>query len=200
MMRRGIPIFSWSAVLLLAVATAAVATPAPNGATIETRTFNDCPVSTITTVNNYPSSISITDVMNPLCVGFANLHSWTFSADGGSTPAVFNSNSNFRFAADFVISGAGEGEGWPAHLALVREVRRRPVHGQCHQRRDRLLRRDAPVLQLHRQSWHYVREGHHHPHGDELSRQRPDLREPGVHPVPLGLQRQHLRQPGPAVR
>jgi hypothetical protein len=110
-MRRGIPIFSWSAVLLLAVATAAVATPAPNGATIETRTFNDCPVSTITTVNNYPSSISITDVMNPLCVGFANLHSWTFSADGGSTPAVFNNNSNFRFAADFVISGAGEGEG-----------------------------------------------------------------------------------------
>jgi hypothetical protein len=87
------------------------ATPTPNGATIETRTFNDCPLSTVTTSNNYPASIQITDAMSPLCVGFANLHSWSFSADGGATAAVFNNNSDFRFGADFMIAGSGEGEG-----------------------------------------------------------------------------------------
>src|SRR5262245_38116323 len=90
---------------------AAFATPSVNGAVITTRTFNDCPISTVSTTNNYPTSVSITDVMDTLCVGFANLHSWSFSADGGSTAAVFNNNSNFHFGADFEIDGAGEGEG-----------------------------------------------------------------------------------------
>ena len=85
--------------------------PKINGATVETRTFNDCSLSTLTVTNNYPASISITDVMDPLCVGFANLHSFSFSSDGGATAAVFNNNSNFRFSGDFNIEGPGEGEG-----------------------------------------------------------------------------------------
>ena len=28
--------------------------------------------------DNYPASVSITDAMFPGCVGFANLHSWSF--------------------------------------------------------------------------------------------------------------------------
>jgi hypothetical protein len=111
MTRRRVPIFSWTVLLCLAAAATAHATPAANGAFIALRTFNDCPVSTVTTTNNYPASISITDAMDPLCVGFANLHSWSFSADGGATAAVFNNNSNFHFGADFMISGPGEGEG-----------------------------------------------------------------------------------------
>ncbi len=111
MKRIGITSLAWSAVLLFIVAGAAIATPLINGATIETRTFNDCGLSTLTTSNNYPASIEITDVMDPLCVGFANLHSFSFSADGGGTAAVFNNNSNFRFSADFKIDGPGEGEG-----------------------------------------------------------------------------------------
>lgn len=95
---------------LVSVRTAG-ATPSPNSATIETRTFNDCPLSKLTTNNNYPASIQITDVMDPACVGFANLHSWSFSEDGGVTAAVFNNNSNFHFGADFMIAGPGEGEG-----------------------------------------------------------------------------------------
>src|SRR5580765_1605322 len=102
---------SWSAVLLALLAGAALARPVVNGATIETRTFNDCPISTLSTSNNYPASIEITDAMDPQCVGFANLHSWSFSEDGGATAAVFNDNSNFHFGADVVISGAGQGEG-----------------------------------------------------------------------------------------
>lgn len=103
--------FLWSAILLVGLAGAARATPNPNGATLETRTFNDCPISTLSTTNNYPSSISITDVMDGGCVGFANLHSWSFSEDGGTTSAVFNNPANFRFGASIKISGTGGGEG-----------------------------------------------------------------------------------------
>jgi hypothetical protein len=100
-----------SASLLTVLAGAAFARPVVNGAIVTTRTFNDCPVSTVTTTNNFPASIEITDAMDTLCVGFANLHSWSFSEDAGATAAAFNNNSNFRFGADVSISGAGQGEG-----------------------------------------------------------------------------------------
>src|SRR5439155_3708748 len=100
-----------SVILLAILAGAARATPTINGASVETRTFNDCSLSTLTVSNNYPSSISITDVMDPACVGFANLHSFSFSADGGATAADFDNNSNMTYGADFKIEGAGEGEG-----------------------------------------------------------------------------------------
>lgn len=96
---------------MLAIAGAAFATPAPNSAAVATRIFNDCPLSTLTVVNNYPASISIEDAMHPACVGFANLHSWSFSEDGGATPSLFVNNSHFVACATFNISGAGEGEG-----------------------------------------------------------------------------------------
>jgi hypothetical protein len=99
-----------TALLLLSYETA-LATPTANGAFIALRTFNDCPISTVSSVNNYPASVSITDVMDTLCVGFANLHSWSFSSDGGTNAAVFNNNSNFHFAADFKLDGPGQGEG-----------------------------------------------------------------------------------------
>ena len=111
MKRIGITSLAWSAVLLLICAGAAGATPTVNGATIELRTFNDCPISTVTSTNNYPALIRITDTMDSACVGFANLHSFSLSADGGATSAVFNNNSNFHVGADINISGAGQGEG-----------------------------------------------------------------------------------------
>lgn len=100
-----------SALLSVVIAGAVSATPLVNGATIESRTFNDCPISILTTSNNYPASVEITDEMHPACVGFANLHCFSLSEDGGATAAVFDNNSNFRFAADFRIEGPGEGEG-----------------------------------------------------------------------------------------
>jgi len=87
------------------------ATPLPNGASIEARTFNDCGLSTLTVTNNFPASVEITDAMHPACLGFANLHSFSFSEDGGATAAAFANNSSFRFGADFTLSGPGEGEG-----------------------------------------------------------------------------------------
>ncbi len=85
-------------------------TPNPNAAFLKTRVFNDCPTSTLATVNNYPALISFDD-QNLDCFGFANLHVWRFSENGGTDAAIFNNNSQFRFSADFKIEGSGNGEG-----------------------------------------------------------------------------------------
>jgi hypothetical protein len=97
--------------LLIGAATFAFATPAPNSAHIETRIFNDCPTSTVGTTNLYPALVSISDTMNPACVGFANLHIWGFSENGGVDQSLFINNSHYQFSADVTIAGNGEGEG-----------------------------------------------------------------------------------------
>lgn len=96
------------AVLALA-APMALATPNANGVVFTTRVFDDCPFSTLTTTDLYPALVAIQDE-NLSCGGFANLHVWTLSEDGGLTEAVFNNDSWFRIAADLVISGTSEGE------------------------------------------------------------------------------------------
>jgi len=89
---------------------AAVATPSPNGAFVSTRTFNDCPTSTVATNNTYPMSVQISD-SNLSCSGYANLHSWSFSADAGTSAAVFANDDTFCFGADVKLEGSGIGEG-----------------------------------------------------------------------------------------
>lgn len=85
---------------------AALATgPNPNSAVLKTRVFNDCPSSILTTVNNYPALINITDSVLD-CGGFANLHIWNFSEDG-ATAAVFNNTSAFTMSAEVTIAGTG---------------------------------------------------------------------------------------------
>jgi hypothetical protein len=93
------------------LASAALATPVPNSAHLDTRVFNDCPLSTLTSTNAYPATVSFTDVMHPACVGFANLHVWSFSEDAGASSALFVNGSNFKMCATFTISGNGQGEG-----------------------------------------------------------------------------------------
>lgn len=109
---------------MAAAAHAVPSTPAPrpNAAIIKTRVFNDCPSSTVTTTNNYPSQITIEDD-NVDCFGFANLHVWTLSQDAGATEAVFDNPAHFRLSMDFKIEGTGNGEGgirvspWYSHDA-----------------------------------------------------------------------------------
>jgi hypothetical protein len=100
-------------------------TPSPNGAYLVLRVFNDCPSSTVVSTNHYPALVSITDADND-CFGFANLHGWNFSTDGGVTPALFENCSAFRYSADVTLSGTGGGEGglrispwWNAPLYAV---------------------------------------------------------------------------------
>jgi hypothetical protein len=94
--------------LVLAIATVAAATPAINSAVVITRVWNDCPGSTLSFINNYPALISIDD-QNVGCIGYANLHAWRFSTDG-AIPAEFANGDAFRFGADLLISGTGDGE------------------------------------------------------------------------------------------
>jgi hypothetical protein len=97
-------------VALLAVLVVPVvsATPTPNSAVIKERIFNDCLISTLTSTNLYPASITILDEGNS-CFGFANLHNWRFSEDSVN-PVPFVNGDSFSFSADLVISGDGEAE------------------------------------------------------------------------------------------
>jgi hypothetical protein len=83
-------------------------TPVPTSAVVKERIFNDCPTSTVTSINNYPALISIEDAGMD-CFGWANLHNWRFSEDG-INPAAFNNDAKFRYSTDLVISGDGRCE------------------------------------------------------------------------------------------
>ena len=85
-------------------------TPTPTSARIATRVFNDCPTSTVTTTNLYPAQVQISD-QNLDCFGGANLHSWSFSTDGGATSAQFENCSSYRWCADVTLSGTARCEG-----------------------------------------------------------------------------------------
>lgn len=93
---------------LAVTAGVVLATPTPTSVVVRERIFNDCPGTTLTTTNNYPALIALEE-SGLSCNAFANLHNWRFSEDG-ATPAVFNNDSHFRFSADLVIDGTGNGE------------------------------------------------------------------------------------------
>jgi hypothetical protein len=89
----------------------AIASPVINGAVIQTRIWNDNPTSIVTTSNSYPSSITINDDQRgSQDGGWANLHIFRLSADGGSTAATFANGDAFGFAADVTITGTGNAE------------------------------------------------------------------------------------------
>jgi len=104
--------YKWLGLAVLMIAsmavTASAITPNVNSAVIQTRIFNDCPTSIVTTINAYPGLISISDAVLD-CGGFANLHNWRFSEDG-ATPAVFDNDSAFKMSANLTITGTAEGE------------------------------------------------------------------------------------------
>lgn len=86
-----------------------IASPAIDSAIITTRIFNDNPTSIVTTNNSYPSSITIKDEQT-VGQGWANLHNFRLSADGGITKAEFANADAFGFAADVTITGTGNAE------------------------------------------------------------------------------------------
>jgi len=98
-----------AALTLVSFAGLAQATvQAPTSAVLTTRIFNDCPTSTLTTGNTYPSSIFFDDAVLD-CFGYANLHNWRFS-DNGTTPILFSNEDPFMFSADLAITGVTDGE------------------------------------------------------------------------------------------
>lgn len=107
-MKRIGKLVSATAGLLLLAGSALASGPTPNSAVFELRVFNDCPTSTLSTTDSYPSSLSISD-SNLSCGGFANLHAWRFSEDD-ATQILFPNNSAFSFEFDMVVDGTAQGE------------------------------------------------------------------------------------------
>ncbi len=88
-----------------------IASPTIDSAVIKTRIWNDNPTSTVTTTNSYASSIVIKDDQTGSASGgWANLHNFRLSADGGGTAASFANGDAFSFAADVTITGTGNAE------------------------------------------------------------------------------------------
>jgi len=79
-------------------------TPSPNGANIATRVFDDCPITILNVTNAYPGAI-VFDDQNYICLGGANLDTWSFSTDGGASKAKFENCSSYMFCADVNLSG-----------------------------------------------------------------------------------------------
>ena len=95
----------------LALAATAFAAAVPNSAVLHLRVFNDCPISILNTVNAFPGSIVIDDQNvppQPLCAGFANLHTWRFSTDGVNAIQFLNGDA-FEYSSILVLNGGGEG-------------------------------------------------------------------------------------------
>ncbi len=119
-MNRTVAIAAAAGVALTFASLASATTPSVNGAVVTTRVFNDCPSSTVTTTNFYPSNVTIADA-DVNCFGYANLHVWHFSGDGGATEAQFNNADIFHFCADLTETGDSHGEAglqlspWWAH-------------------------------------------------------------------------------------
>jgi len=87
------------------------ASPAIDSAVLNLRVFNDNPTSTVTANNSYASSITIKDdQIGSTVAGWANLHNFRLSDDGGSTAASFANGDAFAFSADVTITGTGNAE------------------------------------------------------------------------------------------
>jgi hypothetical protein len=95
------------------VGSAALGSPLIDGVVFNERVFNDDPTSILTTVDTYPILISINDsgLDGGGGGGFANLHNFRLSADGGVSAAPFNNGDAFLFWADVTITGVAGSEG-----------------------------------------------------------------------------------------
>lgn len=91
------------------LAAAAIAQPNVNSSKLNTRVFNDFPNSNLSTINNYPAQVQISD-SNLVGGGFANRHNFRLSTDNGATNAQFQNSDSFSIFADVTLSGSGNGE------------------------------------------------------------------------------------------
>ncbi len=75
-----------------------------DSAVINARIWNDDPGSTLTTINNYPTLVEISDTRSDTA-GFANLHNFHLATAG--VEHEFGNNEAFSFYADLTITGRG---------------------------------------------------------------------------------------------
>ncbi len=98
------------ACLVALAGSAGVAFGQIDGAVLHTRIFNDFPGSTLTTVNNYPATVEFMDGPIGGPAGWANLHNFHLSEDGGVSDALFANGDAFSIQADVTLLGNGTAE------------------------------------------------------------------------------------------
>src|SRR5262245_45367318 len=102
--RRSFPVLAGFAGLALC-STLAFATQEPNAARLRAFIFQDCPISTVNLTSALPAAGELEDTGTICPGGFANLHDWDLSADGGATSIQFQNNDPFKYSAFLTITG-----------------------------------------------------------------------------------------------
>jgi hypothetical protein len=97
-------------VAVLALCTAALASPDIDSAIVHDRIYNDAPYSTFTYGNNYADLLWMKDEGLD-DTGWANRHNFRLSDNGGISDAVFMNDDAFEFHADVTITGTADSEG-----------------------------------------------------------------------------------------
>ncbi len=94
-----------AAAVVLTGTLASAAITDVDSALIETRIWNDYPDSTLTTTNNFPSSIVI-DESDFGTGGWANKHVAWLSADGGASKYMLSNSEDFAISVDITLEAA----------------------------------------------------------------------------------------------
>ena len=106
----------------LGFAVSASASPNIDSAKLNPYLWHDCPDTVLTPTNTYARNAPLNEanIGGDGCVkfhetnfcdtGWANRHNWRFSADGGTTDAVFQNADAFEISACVTITGTLEGE------------------------------------------------------------------------------------------
>jgi hypothetical protein len=74
-----------------------------NSATITSRVFNDVPSATFSGLNNFPTSISLSETNVSAATGFANRDIWQFS-NNGTSAYQFQNNDYFHVSFDLTLN------------------------------------------------------------------------------------------------
>jgi hypothetical protein len=94
---------------LVAASAAQAQISSINSAFIDPRVYDDVPGATLTTVANYPSSISFTEQNVSSSSGYANRDVWYFSNNGGSSAYQMQANNYFYSSFNVTLTGGTSG-------------------------------------------------------------------------------------------
>jgi len=96
---------AFSAIALLAAGSSQAQISTINSAWIDPRVFHDIPGATFNSVNNYPSSVTLSESGVSQPTGFANRDIWYFSNNGGSSAYQWNANDFFNASFNITLTG-----------------------------------------------------------------------------------------------
>lgn len=109
---------AWSVLAFAAAVATQAQVSTINGMKVDARWWNDFPSSTFSSVNNYPTTVSISDHgLTSTGNGYANRHIFRFSADGGATAYQSpGGNDTFEVTTLATVNSTGVTGGFPRRI------------------------------------------------------------------------------------